>query len=413
MKIKIALFGLFLANGITHLHADQYRYNPEEEEIENEQNNAKEDKTGKDKSENLIKMGADLGIDPSFSFQDEVYSTKNKISAKLAFSADVPNAWCNKNATINIDTGWNGDKFTVKKAALSIDKMVTMGYASTVFGYEKSASASLVSAGATVLQAKYAYTFDWFRIAAAIERPVELQVGHFDKENVAEKNDKKDRTNKVDDSKDDNRPFKFKNRIPAAGINLGVVTDDCNIGLSALFRYTDYTHNANEKSSDTKYCFTYGVNLGIQYQIVPKKFTATGQGIYVDGLGDYISGLEAIQSDTDRKEMCAAYYCDKEEDSLSTIRAYGASLCLAYCVTPKWKLSVSGSYLRALENEKKPGQAFLHQYNAVPKISYEVNKYVTLSGGYTLAKEWRKDEKNEHNKGHQHKFSGGIKFSLK
>ena len=416
MKIKIALFGLFLANSMTHLHADQYnRYkeDPEECEIDNKKDDARE--RDKAKSEDLIKLSAALGINPAFTLQDKEYSHKNRIAAELKFSADVPKVWCNKDATININSKWDGKDFAIKKAVLSIGKMVTMGHDATIFGYEKADAASLVSVDATVLQTKFAYEFDCFRMAMAFERPVELQVGCFDKDYSEEKSDtntdkkEENRTNKVDKSDQKNLSFKIKNSLPTLGINIGVVTDDCNIGLSALGRLIDYTHSA--KSDEKNYYLTYGANLGIQYEIVPKKVTATGQGIYVHGLGDYIGGLAAVQSDKKREEMCAVYYCDKDKDSLSAIDAWGASFSVKYSATPKWTLSISGSYLSALEDDKKPAQAFNYQYNAVPKIAYEVSKYITLSAGYTLAKEWRVNK--EKDKGHQHKLSAGIKFSLK
>ncbi|CAH2559656.1 hypothetical protein [Cardinium endosymbiont of Oedothorax gibbosus] len=416
MKIKIALLGLFFANSILHpIYADQCGFQLEEDEVDKKAEEAAEKK---DDSKNLIKLGTTVTMSPAFVYQRQTWSTKNSLGAQLTFNADVPKAWCNKDATVKIDAKWDGNTFTIKNSTVTIGRMVTMGYTSSIFGYEKADPAWFISTDATVLQLKYEYTFDWFRMGCAIERPVALQVGLFDKNKSAleKKGDKEEDTKnqsiQLDHLKDKKLPFKVKNSIPASGFNLSVVTDRCNTSLSGLLRCTDYTHSTNseEKKLQRIYYATYGGNLGMQYQVVPKKFTATAQGIYVHGLGDYVSGLSAIQKDEERKEMCAAYYIDKENNALSSINAWGLGATLEYCATPKWTLSIRGSYLETVEDAQKPVEAFRAQWNLIPKVAYAVNKYFTLSGGYSLVKECRVDKTK--NKAREHKLSGSIKFSL-
>ncbi|AXI24169.1 hypothetical protein CE557_344 [Cardinium endosymbiont of Sogatella furcifera] len=422
MKIKIALLGLFFANSITidPIYADQYDFQLEADEVDGaplvEQDVLEAKEAAKDatKTEQLIKVGATVTMGPSVIYQDEAFSTENSLAAQLKFSADVPKAWCNKEAKVSIGTSWKGKEFKIKNAAVIIGKMVTMGYTSTIFGYEKADSSLLISPSVTVLQLKHAYSFDCFRFGYAIERPLALKVGCFDKNHSEEQdNDEKEksRVNKWDKLDDKKRPVQTKDRIPAFGINVGIVTDQWNIGLSGLGRLTDYTHGTHEKDAKTHYFLSGGGHLGIQYEI-PKQFTFSMQGAYVYGLGDYLPGPAAIQDDKEREEMCAAYYIDKEKDTLYAISALGGGLMLAYCATPKWTLSIRGSYLSTLENEEehKPAQAFKYQYNIVPTVAYEVNKYFTLSGGYSLIKEGRQKEGKD--KDMEHKWSGCIKFSL-
>lgn len=159
-----------------------------------------------------------------------------------------------------------------------------------------------------------------------------------------------------------------------------------------------------------KLAFTYGGHVGIQYQVIPKKFTLTGQGAYVHGLGDYLPGLAAVQSEKERQEMCAAYYIHKDQDQLSFIDAWGLGAALEYCVTPKWTLSIAGSYLSTVEDAQKPPIAFLNQWNLIPKVAYKFNNHFTFSGRYDLGIESRVDETK--NKGAVQKFSGSINFSL-
>ncbi|MEF2228476.1 MAG: hypothetical protein V3581_00280 [Candidatus Cardinium sp.] len=417
MKIKIALLGLFFANSmIDPIYADPYEFQLEADEVDGASLVEKDALETKDatKAEQLIKVGATVKMSPSIIYQDEAISTGNSLSAQLKFSANVPKAWCNKEVKVSIGTNWNGKEFNVNNTAVAIGKMVTMGYTSTIFGYEKADGSFLISPSETVLQLKHAYTFGCFQLGYAIERPVKLKLGYFDKNHSEEQDDdekEKSRVNKWDKLDNKKRPFQTKDRIPAFGINIGVVTDQWNIALSGLGRLTDYTHGTHEKGSKTHYFLSAGGHLGIQYEI-PKQFTLTLQGVYVHGLGDYLLGLAAIQDNKKREEMCAAYYIDQEKDKLYAINAFGGGLMLAYCATPKWTLSVSGSYLRILENEHehRPAQASKYQYNIVPTLAYEVNKYFTLSGGYNLVKEGR--QKAEKDKAMQHKLSGCIKFSL-
>ena len=415
MKIKIALLGLFFANIIHPTYADQYLEDDEvngDTSMVEEKNDAEEDDKAESeaKLENLIKLGATVTIDPAIVYQDGAFSTKDSLGVKLTFQADVPKAWCNEDAKLDIGAGWDEKNFAVKKAAITIGKMVTMGYTSSIFGYEKTDGSLLISPGQTVLQIKGQHTFDSLRIGYAIERAVALEVGLFDKNKSKEKADKS--VNKCDKSDNEERPFKMKNNIPTIGINLGVVTDHLNMGLSGLARFTDYTYSADSKAKDllTRHCFTYGAHVGVQYQVVPKKFTATGEGAYVHGLGDYLSGLSAIQKAENRKEMCSTYYLDKDKKDLSFIDAWGLGATLEYAAMPKWTFSIRGSYLTTLATEQKSAKAFHAQWNVIPKVAYEVNKYFTLSGGYSLVKEFKVVEKK--NKGPEHKLYGGVKFSI-
>ncbi|WP_342265730.1 hypothetical protein [Cardinium endosymbiont of Philonthus spinipes] len=424
MKIKIALLGLFFANSIIHpTYADPYAFELEEDDLDISSSVEKDDLTAKEaekdnpKAENLIKLGAAITMSPAIVYQDKALTTKNGVGAQLKFTAAVPKALCNKDAAVDIGAGWNEKSFTIKNATVAIGERVTMGYTSSIFGYEKADPSLLISATASTLQIKYEYTFDWFRFGYALERAMPLHPGLFNKNNVngQQYNTKEEGANsaiQLDDLKNKDRPFKAKNSFPAFGINLGVVMDELNIGLSALGRCTDYTHSShsNEKNLPNIHYVTYGGHFGVQYQVVPKKFTATGQGVYVHGLGDYLSGLSAIQSDETRKEMCAVYYIDQDKDRLYAIDAWGFGGTLEYCATPKWTLSIRGSFLTTGDDLHKPAQAFHSQWNLVPKVAYAINKYLTLSGGYSLVKELKVEE--QQNKGMEHKFSGGIKFSL-
>lgn len=433
MKIKVALLGVLLANAIIRnpVYAD-----PDKLELDvnkaNQIDACPYDLTvEKDDSKpnHLVKLGVSVTMNPAISYQDGLYSPKNKAGANVTFKADVPEGWCRQNAIIDISTNWKGGKdFTINKATVNIGKLVTIGHDSTIFGYEKGDGALLISPGASVLQINTTYTYDWLRFKIAIESPMPLKVGRFNKnvttsstqtnttqtDNKAnEANNKLDQeSNKLDNEKNDKRCFKIKNNLPALAARLGVVTDHLDIGLSGLARLTDYTHNSDPNSNKpiSDYALTWGADLGVQCQILPKKFSITGQGTYVFGLGDYLPTLSGLQDDEASKEIVTVYYLDQTQNALKYIDAFGFGGTVEYCVTPKWTLSVRGSYLTTLEDSNKPGSAFLAQWNVIPKIAYKVNKYFTFSSGYTVVQAYKVDEAQ--NKGTNHKVSGTIKFSL-
>ncbi|MGI2257437.1 hypothetical protein ACRRVD_02660 [Candidatus Cardinium hertigii] len=435
MKIKIALLGLFFANNIIHpIYADPLEHRLEVDKTDmppiTEQDDVKVEEAQEEeaKSKDLIKLGATITMGPAMVYRNKEWSSKNSIGANLTFKAEVPNAWCNQTATFNIAAACKEEKTTLSSATVTIGKMTTIGYASTILSYEKADGDLLISGGKKVLQIKNQHAFDWFRIGYAIEKPIALQVGLFDKNQAEEeksaskeKKEKKEeegekpkgiRLNKVDALKEKDRPFKIKNSFPSFGLNLSVITDDLNIGLSGLGRLSDYTHSTDPDAENlpNKLAVTYGGHLGVEYQVIPKKLTITGQGAYVHGLGDYLPGLAAVQSDEERKEMCAAYYLDKDKNKLSFIDAWGFGAALSYCVTPKWTLSIAGSYLATVEDSHKPATAFCNQWNLIPKVAYKFNKHFTFSGGYDVGNESRVDATK--NKEAVHEFSGSIKFSL-
>ncbi|MGI2262093.1 hypothetical protein ACRRVA_02160 [Candidatus Cardinium hertigii] len=443
MKIKIALLGLFFANSIIYpIYADEYGPQLEADKVNInpiiQQDDVSVKGAQEEQSKDLIKLGATITMGPAIVYQEKRWSSQNSIGANLTFKAEVPNAWWNKSAVFNIATSCKGKEITLGSATVTIGKMTTIGYTSTILSYEKADGDLLVSAAGTVLQIKNVHTFGWLRIGYAIEKPIALQVGWFDKNQLEEKKsaseekeEKKEevtigkkeekkpeepkggsRLNKVDTSEHKERFFKIHNSFPSAGVNLSVVTDNLNIGLSILGRLSDYTHSTDLDAQNLPHQFgrTYGAHLGVQYQVIPKKFTIIGQGAYVNGLGDYLSGLAGIQSNGERAEMCAAYYIDKKKNHLSFIGAWGAGAALSYYVTPKWELSIRGSYLATLEDPQRPPIAFRNQWNFIPKVAYKFNDHFTFSGRYDIGEEYRVDKTK--NKGAVHKFSGSIKFNL-
>lgn len=424
MRIKVTLLGLFIANSMVYpAYAD------------NELNKDGLALKKAEKEPTKFELSGSLTMTPSLTFEDGSATRENGVKVGLACKADVPKVLCDKNAEIKVAVSLNKKEVKLDGATAILAKMLTVGYTGSIFAHKES---NALGVSAKVFQIKLHHTFDCFQLGYAIESPVAVQVGRFDKTSPAQdkevdpkakkedskedpnankdKEDKKPKVNQVEDpKKDKDLAFEIKNSLPALGLSLGLVTDRLNIGLSGLARLTDYAHidddaSSGQKKTTTARKITWGGNLGIQYKVVPEKFTVTGQATYVAGLGDYVSGLKGIQGEEERKEMCAVYYTDAKKSALTLIDAYGFGGTVEFCVTPDLTFSVAGNYLTTLDDSNKPDSAFKEQWTLSPEVSYKLSKSWTVAAGYDGAKENRisKAESKDMN----HKVSGSLKFSF-
>lgn len=413
MRIKGTLLGLFIVNSMVYpAYADS--------ELKKDRLELKK----VEKEPAKFELSGSLTMTPSITFEDGSATRKNDVKVNLACKADVPKVLCDKNAEIKVAVSLNKKGVELEGATAILAKMLTVGYTGSIFAYKES---NALGVGAKVFQIKLQHTFDCFQLGYAIESPAEAQVGRFDKTSPAQAKAvdpkdpkgseyKKPKVNQVEDPKQDkDLTFKIKNSLPALGLSLGIVSDKLNVGLSGLGRVTDYTHTdddaiSGQKKTTTAVKFTWGGNLGIQYKIVPEKFTVTGQATYVVGLGDYVSGLKGIQDEDERKKMCAIYYTDAKKSALTIIEAYGFGGTVEFCATPDLTFSVEGGYLTTLDDSNKPDSAFKEKWNLSPGVSYKLSKRCTIAAGYGAAKENRISKAES--KGINHKVSGSLKFSF-
>lgn len=425
MKVKITLLGLLVTNGMilpTYASPDGERFVLEKEEKWSMKKETDSEEKEEDGEAAVVNIGGDVVMMPSAVYKEDQWEIHNDVKAILGFKTTIPEALYDQEAAIQVKIGLEREHIKFKEAKAIIARYVTIGYGGSIFEFAKANPALLVSPVANVLQLKFEHTFDeGFKLGYAIESPLELKLGLFDKTYAAPQDEQKKKggeavksvVNQIDNIKEDTkRAFKVKNNIPAFGLSLGWVPDRVHVVLNLLGRVSDYTHaidpNTPPKDLTTKRQFTYGTHLGIQYKAVPKKVTLAGQGCFVSGLGDYISGLGSIQADEKRKEMSAVYYTDVQKDSLTKIDAWGAGGTVEFCATPEWTLSVAGSYLGALKDEQKPGSAFSYAWKILPKLAYNLNKHLSFSVGHAVGKEEKVDKAQS--EGLANKTSGSIQF---
>ncbi|MBX9890495.1 MAG: hypothetical protein K2X94_04460 [Amoebophilaceae bacterium] len=431
MKITSRLLvGLLITNSLTPaIYADPNETIFGEGEEKNWFLEEEEPKTKKEPVDTAAPMeiSGDIGLAPAVKYQDGEWELKNGISGKLTLKRKVPVTPCGKyEAALALSLKLTDKEVKLAKATATIAKCITIGYGSSIFVYEKSHAGLYAAPSAAALQIKFKHKFNAFHLGYSVERPVALKLGLFDKTKISEE-DIKQRANKVDDVKDKKRAFQVTGDFPAVGLSVGVVNDALNYCLSGLARYSNYTHDpkagdkpdpnqaaAATSSKDTHYLFTWGANLGLNYQVVPDQCSFTVQGFYVHGLGDYIAGAKAIQSDPDREEMCAAYYVDKKQHAITPIDMVGGGGMVEFSITPKIGVDLSGSYIKVLgddvTNTTKPGDSFQSTWHGDLGFSYKLHKHLSISAGYGMKKEYTVvDKKSE---GLAHSVSGGINFSF-
>lgn len=407
MKIKITLLGLLITNGMTlptYANPGEDRFVLEKEEKWSMKKETDSEEKEEDGEAAVVHIGGDVVMIPSAVHKEGQWSLHNDVKAILGFKTTIPEALYKHDAVIKVAIGLGREKINFNEAKATLANFVTIGYGGSIFGFEKANPVLLVTPVANVLQLKFESMLDaHFKLGYALESPLELKLGRFDRNYVppvaGEKPkgpEQKSMVNQVDNTKQDTqRAFKVKNNIPALGLSLGAVTEDLHAALNVLGRLSDYTYstdpNLKPKDLPKNQQFTYGVNLGVQYKVVPKKVTLAVQGCFVDGLGDYVLGLGSIQADEARKEMCSVYYTDAQTDSLTNIKALGAGTTVEFSATKEWTLSVAGSYLGTLKDTQKPGSAFKYAWNIIPKLAYNLNKHLSFSGGTVFNREGKVD----------------------
>ncbi|MDD9139945.1 MAG: hypothetical protein NQ127_03390 [Candidatus Cardinium sp.] len=433
MKLKIIIGSMLLwhgtaytvYSGVTHIE----NYKDSKELIDNEYDDSimfegKEKGEAEDEEETfLLKLKGAVAMEPSVGVQGNSLNPANKVKVGLTLLADIPGILRN-NEKVQLTTKLG---FSTKEAKYT-EIMVTLGkyslaYGTTFFAHKEANPSLPVSVDGNIIQFKFEDALDCFRWGLAFEQPIAVKVGYFcinppkqkgnTPPNQPEKEDTQEEQKAIQLDDDKKSSFKLKNDIPTLILKGGIVTDCFHVTLGLLGRLTNYTHSSDpkQKGSDNIFQRSWGCNLAAQYK--KAKCTLTGQGVYVYGLGDYVTGLAAIQKDEDRKEMCAFYYLDKNEKKLKAIAAVGGGATVGWELTSQWNIQAAAAYLTLVNEEAsdKPSIAYKSQFTAVfPEITYKFSKHWAIAGSYSLDKEFKKDKpKNEPIK---HAFNSAIKFIL-
>ncbi|AWN82198.1 hypothetical protein [Candidatus Cardinium hertigii] len=436
MKLKIIVGGMLLWHGTTYtVYSKVTQKEIQQDNIELFDN--EEDKSimfeGKETGEKaneeepfLLKLRGAVAMEPSMGVQGNSVKPANKVKVGLTLKADIPGILRNnQNVQVTTKLGFSTKEAKYTEIMVALGKY-SLGYGTTFFAHKEGNPSLPVSVDGNTIQFKFEDALDCFRWGLAIEQPIAVKVGCFcinpkQQSNTFPKQQEKEDTKEEEEEQkaiqlDDDKKssFKLKNDIPTLILKGGIVTDCFHVTLGLLGRLTNYTHSS---SSDPKqkglnsFQESWGCNLVAQYK--KAKCTFTAQGVYVYGLGDYVTGLAAIQKDKEREEMCAFYYLDKDKKELKAIAAVGGGATLGWELTSKWDIQTAVTYLTVVNEDKqdKPAIAYKSQWAVVfPEITYKFSKHWAIAGSYSLDKELKKDKlKNEPIK---HAFNSAIKFIL-
>jgi hypothetical protein len=192
MKVKITLLGLFVVNAMTTLptyaKADEDRFVLEKKEEWSIKQETDSEEKEEDSEPAVVHIGGDVVMTPNVLINKEGrWSPHNDVKAILGFKTTIPEALYEHDAKIQVAMLFDRNEIKLKAAKATLAKFVTIGYGGSIFEFEKANPALLVTPVANVLQLKFENTFcdEQFTLGYALESPVELKLGRFDKNYVA------------------------------------------------------------------------------------------------------------------------------------------------------------------------------------------------------------------------------------
>lgn len=153
----------------------------------------------------------------------------------------------------------------------------------------------------------------------------------------------------------------------------------------------------------------FGLNLGLKYKILKDRLNVMLEGFYTSGTGHYIGEIASIKHSNGQGvvDVITTNNNGITADSCDALIGRGLMECW---LTPKWGLTLGGSYVSILDEITPGAKSVLNMLWTInTKISYKLVSYLTLSSGYRFQSEhWRGNIGDVNNNG----YSLDLKFSL-
>lgn len=147
---------------------------------------------------------------------------------------------------------------------------------------------------------------------------------------------------KEDRDKQDLRPQK---NIPAISAHVRYEQEKLwHVQVSGLLKTLEY-HNA--KTSTDFYMPSWGINIGTAYHLIPEKTTLQLQGVYGQGIGDYMADLAGLE-----KEVNTVYMTKNDSSALSTLGAWGVGFGIAHKWLPKLRSKAAYTFLDTQHSQR-------------------------------------------------------------
>ena len=152
-------------------------------------------------------------------------------------------------------------------------------------------------------------------------------------------------------------------------------TESWHVQLSGLFGLLEYR---NKKDSKNTYVPSWGINIGTAYHLVPKQTTLKLQGVYGQGIGNYMGDLQALT-----KEVNTVYTTGNESSAHKTLDPWGAGVSVAHKWMPKLHSEASYRVVSTIDSERS-GDAYKCGHTVSFDLFYHPNKQFKVGAQYLL-----------------------------
>jgi DcaP outer membrane protein len=147
-----------------------------------------------------------------------------------------------------------------------------------------------------------------------------------------------------------------------------------HVQVSGLLRSLEY-HNTGANTDS--YIPTWGVNMGAALHLVPEKTTFKMQGVYGQGVGDYMADLGDLE-----KEANAVYIKKDDKSMLETLNAWGVSFGIAHQWLPKLCSEVAYRFLNTQHDQRSDDGAYKRGHFASVNLFYYPSEQIKIGTEY-------------------------------
>lgn len=146
----------------------------------------------------------------------------------------------------------------------------------------------------------------------------------------------------------DNKNLQPHNEMPTLSANVRYEKEDLwHIQLSGLLGRLEYYDKKKEKAM---YLDQWGLNIGAAYHLAPERTTIKLQGIYGQGLGNYMADLAGLE-----KEVNTIYLIKGKASKVhKTVDAWGVGIGIKHKWLPKWRSKLSYRAVSMVDSEREP-----------------------------------------------------------
>ncbi|MHA7878045.1 MAG: hypothetical protein ACX93T_03980 [Bacteroidota bacterium] len=189
---------------------------------------------------------------------------------------------------------------------------------------------------------------------------------------------------KEDRDKADLQPYK---NIPTLSTNLRYEAKKAwHVQLGGLFSMLE---SHSKQYNDDLYTPAWGINIDAAFHLVPEKTTLKLQGVYGQGIGNYINDLSDLE-----KEPNTVYSQADNMFVYQTLNAWGTGVNVAHKWLPKLRSEATYKLVATTDSERHE-DAYRYGHTATINLFYHPNKQIKVGGEYlmgirqNISKEWK------------------------